>query len=70
VTDLVPGSIGVYRVQFEAPAVPAGTPACSAISGNSTVVVGRAASFDGVSLCLYVAAPNGGLQPVPPRGRR
>jgi uncharacterized protein (TIGR03437 family) len=70
VADLLPGSIGVYRVQFEAPAAPSGTPACSAISSNSTLVVGRAASFDGVGLCLYVAPPNGGQQQVPPRGRR
>jgi uncharacterized protein (TIGR03437 family) len=50
--QLVPGSIGLYRLTFPAPALPAGTPACSAVTNNLTVLIGRAASFDGASLCL------------------
>jgi len=50
--QLVPGSIGLYRLTFPAPALPAGTPACSAVTNNLTVVIGRSSSFDGASLCL------------------
>jgi uncharacterized protein (TIGR03437 family) len=50
--QLVPGSIGLYRLTFQAPALPAGTPACSAVSNNLTVLIARGASFDGASLCL------------------
>jgi uncharacterized protein (TIGR03437 family) len=50
--QLVPGSIGLYRLTFPAPALPAGTPACSAVTNNLTVVIGRSSSFDAASLCL------------------
>jgi uncharacterized protein (TIGR03437 family) len=50
--QLVPGSIGLYQLTFAAPALPAGTPACSAITNNLTVLIGRGVSFDGASLCL------------------
>ena len=50
--QLVPGSIGLYQLTFPAPALPAGTPACSAVTNNLTVVIGRSSSFDAASLCL------------------
>lgn len=68
--ELAEGMVGVYRVSFPAPAAPAGTPACSAITSNASVTIGRAASFDGVGLCLFVENPGDGVQEVPPRGRR
>jgi uncharacterized protein (TIGR03437 family) len=55
--QLVPGSIGLYQLTFSAPALPAGTPACSAVTNNLTVVIGRSSSFDAASLCLAVAEP-------------
>jgi uncharacterized protein (TIGR03437 family) len=67
---LAPGAVGLYRLSFTAPAAPAGLAACSATAANAAVVVGRAASFDGAPLCLYVAPISGEPQPVPPRGRR
>jgi uncharacterized protein (TIGR03437 family) len=70
IAGLVPGTVGLYRLSFTAPAAPAGSPACSATTANAAVVVGRTASFDGAPLCLYVAPPAGEPQPVPPRGRR
>jgi uncharacterized protein (TIGR03437 family) len=50
--QLVPGSIGLYQLTFPAPALPAGTPACSAVTNNLTVLIARGVSFDGASLCL------------------
>ena len=50
--QLVPGSVGLYHLTFPAPALPAGTPACSAITNNLTVLIARGASFDGAGLCL------------------
>ncbi len=50
--QLVPGSIGLYQLTFPAPALPAGTPDCSAVTNNLTVLIGRGVSFDGATLCL------------------
>jgi uncharacterized protein (TIGR03437 family) len=50
--QLVPGAVGLYQLTFLAPALPAGTPACSAVTNNLTVLIGRSSSFDGASLCL------------------
>jgi hypothetical protein len=46
--------VGVYQVDFPAPALPAGTPACDGknIMSNATVTLAGPSSFDGVRLCL------------------
>jgi uncharacterized protein (TIGR03437 family) len=67
---LVPGSVGLYRLSFAAPAAPAGLASCSSTAANAAVTIGRAASFDGAPLCLFVAPVSGEPQTVPPRGRR
>jgi uncharacterized protein (TIGR03437 family) len=49
---LVPGRIGLYNITFQAPAIPADTPACTNTGrSNMTVTIARGASFDGVPLC-------------------
>ena len=50
--QFVPGSVGLYQLAFTVPMAPAGTPGCSAITNNLTVVIGRGNSFDGASLCM------------------
>lgn len=50
--QLVPGSVGLYQLAFTVPAVPEGTPACSAVTTNLTVVIARGASFHSAGLCV------------------
>ena len=49
---LAPGSVGLYEITFRVPGLPGGTPACSSITTNVTVSVGRGASFDGAGFCV------------------
>jgi uncharacterized protein (TIGR03437 family) len=57
--QLVPGAVGIYQLSFTVPTLPAGTPACGgSIHSNLTVSVGRAASYDGVAICVSPATPD------------
>jgi uncharacterized protein (TIGR03437 family) len=53
--QLVPGSVGLYRMTFVVPGLPDGTAACTPNTTNLTVVVGRGVSFDGAGLCAVNA---------------
>jgi hypothetical protein len=65
-SGLTPGYVGLYQINFLAPAVPAGTPACQDpnrvapgadfVQSNVTVSFGSVFSFDGAGIC--VAVPN------------
>lgn len=51
-----PGDVGLYRIQFQAPTPPMGTPACigGGITSNLTVNVARGGSYAGAPLCAAV----------------
>jgi len=52
-SGLVPGYVGLYQINFVAPAAPAGVQACSGtVVSNLTVSVGGQSSFDGAGICV------------------
>lgn len=59
---LTPGFVGLYQVNVQVPAVPQGTLPCvvtgstnmSGVSSNVTLTLVRAASYDGVGICVAV----------------
>ncbi len=65
-SGLTSGYVGLYQINFLAPAVPAGTPACQDpnrvvpgadfVQSNVTVSFGSMFSFDGAGICI--AVPN------------
>jgi uncharacterized protein (TIGR03437 family) len=64
-SGLTPRFVGLYQVNFAAPAVPPGTPPCSSpgrfggvIESNLTVSIGGNYSFDGAGICMAVSLEN------------
>jgi uncharacterized protein (TIGR03437 family) len=51
---LAAGEVGVYRIVFQVPPVPAGTKPClgGSIRSNLTVSIARQVSFDGAGVCV------------------
>ncbi len=50
---LVPGSVGLYQVNFQVPQPPAGTPRCgNGIDSNLTVTIQGSQSLDAARLCV------------------
>lgn len=51
--QLRPGSVGIYEIAFQVPALPPGVGACSdTVRSNLTVNVSRITSFAGVGICV------------------
>lgn len=47
------GMVGIYQITFTVPSLPAGTPVCGVtVQSNLTVNIARAASYDGVGICV------------------
>jgi uncharacterized protein (TIGR03437 family) len=56
--QLQAGAVGIYQIAFTVPSPVNGAPACSgAVRSNLTVTFARAASYDGVGICVAVAPP-------------
>ena len=53
VVRLRAGAVGIYEVQFTAPALSMDAPLCSgAVQSNLTLTVARTSSYDGVGICV------------------